>query len=78
LSKILDHQRESSGLFGEIAIELGFLSKDDIDKLLILQKKSCNFLGEILVLYGAISQEDMEDELRQFRETVGMKDKIHI
>ena len=71
---ILDHQRESGGLFGEIAIELGFLSKDDIDKLLILQKKRRNFLGEILVLYGAFSQ---EDKLRQFYETVGRKKKIY-
>ena len=31
LSVILDHQRESGCLFGEIAIELGFLSKDDME-----------------------------------------------
>ncbi len=69
LSAILDNQREKrekGGLFGEIAIELGFLTRDDIDKLLILQKKARNLLGEILILYGAISKNDLEDELRQF------------
>ncbi len=69
LSAILDNQREKrerGGLFGEIAIELGFLTRDDIDKLLILQKESRNFLGEILILCGAISKNDLEDELRQF------------
>lgn len=69
--------RERGGLFGEIAIELGFLTKDDVDKLLILQKKKRNFLGEILVLYGAISKDEMEDELRQFYETVGRKKNIY-
>ena len=77
LSKIVDHQRESAGLFGEIAIELGFLSKNDVDKLLILQKKRRNFLGEILVLHGVMSTDDIEEELIQFYEAVEKKKKIY-
>ncbi|MBS1257726.1 MAG: hypothetical protein MAG551_00771 [Candidatus Scalindua arabica] len=53
------------------------MTREDIDRLLILQKKTRNFLGKILVLYGAISKEDMEEELRQFNETVGRKEKAH-
>lgn len=53
------------------------MTREDIDRLLILQKKTRNFLGKILVLYGAISKEDMEEELRQFNETVGRKENHH-
>ena len=60
--------RERGGLFGEIAIELGFISKENIETLLILQKEKRNLLGEILVLYGAISKANLEEELRQFHE----------
>ncbi|MEK6767297.1 MAG: hypothetical protein AABY49_13880 [Planctomycetota bacterium] len=74
LSTILDYQREKGGgLFGKIAIDLGFLSKKVVDKLLILQKKKHNLIGEILVLYGAIGKEEMEEELRQFHEAAGRK-----
>ncbi len=33
LSTILDNQRERGGLFGDIAIELGFISKENIEML---------------------------------------------
>ncbi len=68
MSIILDNQRERGGLFGEIATDLGFISKEDIEKLLVLQKEKRNLLGEILVLYGALSKAEMEEELRQFHE----------
>jgi hypothetical protein len=71
VSTILDNQRENGGLFGEIAIELGFVNRNDIDRLLILQKENRDLLGEILVLHGAISKMDMEEELRQFYELKG-------
>jgi hypothetical protein len=50
---------------------LGFVNKNDIDRLLILQKENRDLLGEILVLHGAISKMDMEEELRQFYELKG-------
>ena len=68
MSTILDNQRENGGLFGEIAVELGFINEESIEKLLVLQKEKRNLLGEILVLYGAISKADMEEELKQFLE----------
>ena len=60
--------------FGEIAIELGFINKIDIDRLLILQNENRDLLGEILVLYGTISKMDIEEELRQFHELKGRKE----
>ena len=74
MSTILDNQRENGGLFGEIAIELGFINKIDIDRLLILQNENRVLLGEILVLYGTISKMDIEEELRQFHELKGRKE----
>ena len=70
LCEILDHQREKGGLFGEIAIELGFLNKVDVDALLKMQNGSHVRIGEVLVLFGAIRREDMESELKRFYELV--------
>ncbi len=67
LCAVLDYQRlEGKGLFGEIAIELGFLSKDDVDTLLDMQKGKHIRIGEVLVLFGAVTRKDMEEALKEF------------
>lgn len=72
LSAVLDHQRmEGHGKFGEIAIELGFLNNETVDKLLAMQKEKHILIGDILVLFGAISKEEMKRELKQFHELEG-------
>ena len=64
---VLDYQRlRGKGLFGEIAVELGFLSKDEIDTLLEMQKESHIRIGEVLILLGAVTREDMEEALEEF------------
>ena len=71
LCDILDYQRVAGGgLFGEIAIELGFLNKDDVNVLLKMQNEKHIRIGEVLVLFGAISRENMESELKCFHELV--------
>ena len=62
----MDSQRERGGLFGEIAIELGYLNEDDVDALLDMQGEKHIKIGEVLVLFGAISREDMESRLQTF------------
>ena len=67
LCVVLDYQRlRGKGLFGEIAMELGFLGKDDVDTLLEMQDESHIRIGEILILLGAITREDMEEVLNEF------------
>ena len=67
LCAVLDYQRlKGKGLFGEIAIELGFLSKDDVDTLLDMQEGKHIRIGEVLVLFGAVTREDMEEALKEF------------
>ncbi len=67
LCAVLDYQRFiGKGLFGEMAIELGFLSKDEVDTLLDMQERKHIRIGEVLVLFGAVTREDMEEALKEF------------
>ena len=67
LCVVLDYQRlKGKGLFGEMAVELGFLSKGDVDTLLEMQKKSHIRIGEVLILLGAVTREEMEEALNEF------------
>ncbi|MFQ5788238.1 MAG: hypothetical protein ACE5H1_09690 [Thermodesulfobacteriota bacterium] len=67
LCAVLDYQRlKGKGLFGEIAIELGFLSKDEVDTLLGMQKEKHIRIGDVLVLFGSVTREDMEEALKGF------------
>ncbi|MGR3175301.1 MAG: hypothetical protein ACUZ8N_11985 [Candidatus Scalindua sp.] len=67
LCVVLDYQRlRGKGLFGEIAVELEFLSKDDVDTLLEMQEESHIRIGEVLILLGAVTREDMEEALEEF------------
>ncbi len=71
LCDILDCQRlRGNVLFGELAVELGFLSQDDVDTLLEMQDESHIKIGEVLILLGAITREDMEKELKEFHSVV--------
>jgi len=73
VSTIMDHQRKQDGIFGDIgdiadiAVKLGFLNKDDVEKRLGIHHRECFLIGKKLVSYGAISKEDMEEELKQFQ-----------
>ncbi len=46
---ILDSQRERGGLFGEVAIELSFIKRDDVGALLKMQGEKHIRIGEVLV-----------------------------
>ncbi len=58
--------RERGGLFGEIAIKMGFINEEDVDALLKMQGEKHIKIGKILVLSGAISRADMESSLQHF------------
>ena len=64
----MDRQRavEDAGLFGEIAINMQFLSIEQVNSLLNKQKEYDSILGQILVLSGALSKGKKEEELELF------------
>jgi hypothetical protein len=66
---VLDCQRfRGKGFFGELAMELGFLSQVDVDTLLEMQDESHIRISEVLILLGAVTREDMEKALKEFDE----------
>ena len=68
LGTIMERQRavEDAGLFGEIAINMQFLSIEQVNSLLNKQKEYDSILGQILVLSGALSKGKKEEELELF------------
>lgn len=64
--QILNRQVKTGRLFGKIAIENGFLTKKDVERLLFIQKSEVPHLGEILVDMGAISPAAMESALNRY------------
>ncbi len=69
--KIIMAQANSQSLsFGTIAVELGFLTPDDVSQLLILQSESVPPLSAFLIKIGAITQEQKRRELALARQNV--------
>jgi hypothetical protein len=53
--EILDQQAVTGGLFGQIGVQLGLLSKTDLQELLELQSNLTPTLADALVTLGIIS-----------------------
>ncbi len=64
--QILNWQVKTGRLFGKIAVEKGFLSKKDVNRLLSIQKSEVPHLGEILIDMGIISPVAMESALNLY------------
>ena len=58
--------------FGEIAMEKGLLTKDEVADLLTEQERRTPNLGEILVEMGALTHQQMEDELVNARKEINV------
>ena len=70
IDSIIDRQELTPKLFGEIAVELGFVSRDEVRRLLHLQKLHWALeFGELLVLQGAVELPRMILLLARFLET---------
>jgi hypothetical protein len=61
---ILDRQAMERGMFGQIALKLGFLSKDDLQELLELQSELTPTMADALIVTGVITAEEADDGLR--------------
>ncbi len=67
----MNAQFDTTKRFGEIAVELGFLTVGDVDTLLKSQIARRSYLGEILVEMGRISREKLEHALNEFQKLNG-------
>ncbi len=53
--------------FGEMAIEMGLLARDDVMRLLMIQSERKRPIGEILVEQGVLSESQLKAELAAYR-----------
>ena len=70
---ILSVQGEQQQLFGQIALDLGYLSKEQLAELLLEQDERLKPISRILVAMGALTQGDMESELKKYRQHMADK-----
>jgi len=67
---VLRAQKDSPNeRFGDVAIEMGLMTRDHVMRLLMIQADRKRPLAEILVGQGALSQEQMEGELAAYRQS---------
>lgn len=67
IDEILDQQRQTNKLFGELAVEMGFLDRKQVQTLLKIQElRSATEVAEGLALAGLFSIEDMAGYLGAF------------
>jgi len=65
----LNNKSEKPKLFGEIAIELGYLDARSVDDLLSIQRKSVTPIGEILIEMGKIDHPTLETMLKRYNQS---------
>ena len=70
LFRILSRQRrpeEKDKSFGKLAVEMEYLSQEQVEMLLERQTHTNRLLGEILVSQGLVSQMELIKALKKFR-----------
>ncbi len=70
---VLSIQNKEPKLFGQIALDLGYLSKPDLADLFLEQNERLRPISEILVALRAITQDDMKSELKKYRRQLANK-----
>lgn len=63
---IRSHQRRGAGLFGEVAVTLGHLTRAQVEHLLWVQRQNRVRIGECLVKNGALNADEMEAALHEY------------
>jgi hypothetical protein len=75
-SVLLKQAREEPGApFGEIAVGLGYLSPNQVQRLLALQDENRLRIGEILVLQSRLTEQELIAELAEYRQTLAQMDE---
>ncbi len=70
LFRVLSRQRkpeEKDKSFGKLAVEMEYLSQEQLESLLERQTHTNRLLGEILVSQGSVSQMELIKALKKFR-----------
>ena len=70
LFRILSRQRkpeDKAKSFGKLAVEMEYLSQEQVESLLERQTHTNRLLGEILVSHGLVSQMELIKALKKFR-----------
>ena len=62
-----DHPHER---FGEIAVDLGLITYDELQRLLVIQMNRKPSLADVLLRQGALTAEQVEQELAAFRRAI--------
>jgi hypothetical protein len=71
---VLRAQNESPNIrFGDLAIELGLMNRDDLMRLLMIQGDRKRPLAAILVGQGVLTKEQSAAELAEFRQTMAKR-----
>jgi hypothetical protein len=71
----LKHQTDTSLYFGEAAVELGFLSTDEVNTLLTIQQATRPKVGDILVDMGLITSRELNRHLDRYFKIIENQDK---
>jgi hypothetical protein len=66
--EVLQAQNEAPNVrFGDLAIEMGLMTRDELMRLLLIQADRKPPIAEILVAQGALSDEVVTQELAEYR-----------
>ncbi len=71
---VLRAQREAPNQrFGELAIEMGLMTHDELRRLLMLQADRKRAIAEILIAQGVLSEQQVAREMIEYRQTLGKR-----
>ena len=62
--------------FGDLAIEMGLMKRDDLMRLLMIQADRKRPIEEILITQGAITEQEAASELAAFRRTKSLPQRM--
>lgn len=65
---VLQAQNEAPNIrFGDLAIEMGMMKRDDLMRLLLIQADRKRPIAEILVGHGVLAKQQIDNELAAYR-----------
>jgi hypothetical protein len=68
---VLQAQYDSPSVrFGDLAVEMGLMSRDEVMRLLMIQADRRQPIGTILNAQGVLSDEQLADELAAYRQSL--------
>ena len=76
VSQVLEAQSEEGKRFGQLAVQLGFLSKEDVAHLLMVQNDRLPSLTKVLIEMDALDQETADLEFTNARQAAAANDEL--